>query len=339
VKLAEFDFELPPGRIALKPVTPRDSARLLVLGDELSNRRVRDLPGLLEPGDVLVVNDTRVKPVRIYGHRATGGKVEFLLLRREVDEIYEALLRANKRLRPHEVLEVDGGATAVLLERPGGGAIWRVRFEGIERALERAGHVPLPPYIKRPDEPEDRRDYQTMFAERPGAVAAPTAGLHFTPDLVARLAERGVEIVRITLHVGYGTFQPIGTDDIEQHRLHAEDFEVTEEAARRILERRGRLVAVGTTTTRVLESLAATGGIRAAHGRTDLFIRPGHEFRAIDGLLTNFHLPKSSLLILVCAFAGRERVLAAYRHAIEEGYRFFSYGDAMLVLTKSRAHG
>jgi S-adenosylmethionine:tRNA ribosyltransferase-isomerase len=210
-----------------------------------------------------------------------------------------------------------------------------VRIEGgsggIEEAIERVGHVPLPPYVKRPDRPEDRESYQTIFAERVGAAAAPTAGLHFTPGLLNALAARGVGIARITLHVGYGTFAPIEAERVEDHRLHAEEFEVTEEAALAIAGRKGRLIAVGTTTTRVLESLARTGGIRAAKGTTDLFLYPGCRFEAIEGLLTNFHLPKSTLLMLVCAFAGKERVLSAYAHALAAGYRFFSYGDAMLV--------
>jgi S-adenosylmethionine:tRNA ribosyltransferase-isomerase len=200
----------------------------------------------------------------------------------------------------------------------------------LEAAIERSGHVPLPPYIRRPDRPEDRESYQTIFAARPGSAAAPTAGLHFTPALLDALRARGVGIARITLHVGYGTFAPVDAERIEDHRLHAEEFEVTEESARQITGRRGRLVAVGTTTTRVLEGLARTGGIRAARGTTDLFLYPGVPFLAVEGLLTNFHLPRSSLLMLVCAFLGRQRVLDAYAHALDHGYRFFSYGDAML---------
>ncbi|HEX5139173.1 MAG TPA: tRNA preQ1(34) S-adenosylmethionine ribosyltransferase-isomerase QueA [Planctomycetota bacterium] len=333
----EFDYALPPERIAAEPVSPRDAARLLVLGGVIEDRRVGDLPDLLEPGDLLVVNDTKVRRARLFGRRATGGKVELLLLKRLEGGEYETLARAHKRLRPGETVPLDGGLLATLLERPGGGAIWRVRIEGgsggesVEETIDRVGHVPLPPYVKRPDRPEDRESYQTIFAERLGSAAAPTAGLHFTPGLLERLRARGVGVARITLHVGYGTFAPIEAERVEDHRLHAEEFEVTEEAAAAIRGRRGRLVAVGTTTTRVLESLARTGGIRAAKGTTDLFLYPGCEFHAIDGLLTNFHLPKSTLLMLVCAFAGQERVLGAYAHALRGGYRFFSYGDAMLV--------
>jgi S-adenosylmethionine:tRNA ribosyltransferase-isomerase len=326
VRLDEFDYELPADRIATRPAEPRDSARLLVLdGEEPADRHVRDLPQLLAPGDLLVVNDTRVRAARLFGRRATGGKVEFLLLR-AAGGAWEVLVRANKHLRPGETIATDGGLHATLVEKTG--AVWRVRFDGdVEAALEEAGHVPLPPYIKRDDTPTDRERYQTIFARETGSAAAPTAGLHFTPELAAKL-----DVVSITLHVGYGTFQPIDAENVEDWRLHAEEFEVTEEAAARIRACTGRVIAVGTTTTRVLETLAATGGIRAARGRTDLFIYPGFEFKAIDGLLTNFHLPKSSLLLLVCAFGGTERVLAAYRHAVVAGYRFYSYGDAMLVL-------
>lgn len=331
----EFDYSLPPERIAAEPASPRDAARLLVLRDGISDRRVRDLPDLLEPGDLLVVNDTKVRRARLFGRRATGGRVELLLLKSLPGGEFEALARAHKRLRPGEVVPLEGGLMATLLERPEGGAVWRVRIEGgaggVEETIERVGHVPLPPYVKRPDRPEDRERYQTIFAERVGAAAAPTAGLHFTPELLDALGARGIGIARITLHVGYGTFAPIEAERVEDHRLHAEEFEVTEEAAAAIQGRRGRLIAVGTTTTRVLESLARTGGVRAAKGTTDLFLYPGCRFEAIDGLLTNFHLPRSTLLMLVCAFAGRDRVLHAYAHALEAGYRFFSYGDAMLV--------
>jgi len=332
----DFDYPLPTDRIASEPASPRDAARLLVLGPSMDDRRVGHLPDLLLSGDLLVVNDTRVRRARLFGRRATGGRVELLVLRRHEGGAYDALVRAHKRIRPGEEIPLDGGLLATLLERREG-AVWRVGIEGgtggtdIEDEIERVGHVPLPPYLKRPDRPEDRESYQTIFAARLGSAAAPTAGLHFTTELLERLEARGVGIARITLHVGYGTFAPVDAERIEEHRLHAEEFEVTEEAASAIARRRGRLVAVGTTTTRVLETLARTGGIRPARGTTDLFLYPGVPFLAVQGLLTNFHLPKSSLLMLVCAFAGRERVLAAYARALEGGYRFFSYGDAMLV--------
>lgn len=336
MRLADFDFELPPDRIARDPVEPRDSARLLVLDGGHTDARVRDLPGLLVPGDLLVVNDTRVIPARILGRRATGGRVEVLLLRPEAAGCHQALVKAHRRLRPGEVVALDGGISAELLERPDAGAIWRVRLEPfgaeLEKILERVGHVPLPPYIKRADTPLDRERYQTVFADRPGSAAAPTAGLHFTDSLLERLAERGVGLARITLHVGYGTFQPIEVEEVERHRMHEEEYEVSEDAASLLSERRGRLIAVGTTSARVLETLARTGGIRATRGSTDLYLYPGCPFRLVEGLLTNFHLPRSSLLLLVSAFAGTGRVLAAYRHALAAGYRFYSYGDAMLIL-------
>jgi S-adenosylmethionine:tRNA ribosyltransferase-isomerase len=278
LRLSDFDYPLPPDRIATEPTSPRDSARLLVLAAGLDDRHVRDLPDLLLPGDLLVVNDTKVRRARLFGRRSTGGRVEILLLRRQPGGEYEALVRAHKRIRPGEEIPLDGGLQATLLERPEGKAVWRVRLEAegdVEETIERFGHVPLPPYMKRPDRPEDRESYQTIFATRAGSAAAPTAGLHFTPALVERLGARGVGIARITLHVGYGTFAPVEAERIEEHRLHAEEFEVTEEAAEAIARRRGRLIAVGTTTTRVLESLARTGGIRPARGTTDLFLYPG----------------------------------------------------------------
>ena len=332
MKVKRFSYPLPPERIATAPVSPRDSAKLLVVGENLRDKRVFDLPELLEPGDLLVVNDTKVKPARLFGRRETGGRVEMLFLRQLDATSHEALVRANKRLRTGEQVGMDGGISATLEERPDGDAIWRVRVEGdLDAALKAEGHVPLPPYIKREDTLDDRDRYQTIFARDAQSAAAPTAGLHFTPELMDRLGARGIETVRITLHVGYGTFQPVDVEEVEDHRLHEEEFEVSEDAARRILGRKGRMVAVGTTTTRVLESLAATGGIRAARGKTDLFLYPGKQFRAIDLLFTNFHVSESSLLMLVCAFGGTDRILAAYHHALANDYRFFSYGDAMLV--------
>jgi S-adenosylmethionine:tRNA ribosyltransferase-isomerase len=344
MKVDRFHFDLPAEQIAKIPAEPRDSARLLVVGsppdDRVQDRSVADLPDLLEPGDLLVVNDTKVRRARLFGRRATGGRVEILFLRDLSPGVSEALVRANKRLPPGETLEMDGGIRVVLEERPDADAIWRVRVEGdLAAALESDGHVPLPPYIKREDEVADRDRYQTIFARDAQSAAAPTAGLHFTPELMQRLADRGVETAAVTLHVGYGTFQPIDVEVVEEHRLHEEEFEVSEETARAIRERKGRLVAVGTTTTRVLETLAATGGIRAARGKTDLFLYPGKPLQAIDAIFTNFHLPESSLLMMVCAFGGTDRVLAAYRHAVESGYRFYSYGDAMLLLPDDRIAG
>ncbi len=337
MRLQDFAYDLPPDRIASEPATPRDAARLLVARHSgLEDRVVADLPDLLEPDDLVVINDTRVRAARLYGRRATGGRAEFLLLRREPGGAYHALVRANKRLRPGERIETDGDLVATLLERPDGGAIWRVGFEGggdfcgdaenLEALLERVGHVPLPPYIKRPDVPRDKARYQTVYAREGGSAAAPTAGLHFTPELLKRL-----DPVAVTLHVGYGTFQPIDCERVEDHVMHEEEFEVTEKAAERIRSCKGRIVAVGTTTTRVLETLHRTGGVRAARGRTKLFLYPGRELEVVDVLLTNFHVPQSSLLLLVAAFIGLDRLKSAYAHALERNYRFFSYGDAMLA--------
>jgi len=334
LRLAELAYDLPPDRIALEPATPRDSARMLVDRPEgREDRIVADLPDLLGPDDLVVVNDTRVRAARLFGRRATGGRVELLLLEREPGGVYRALVKANKRLRPGERIGTDGELVATLLERPHADAIWRVGFEGgaggsgVDEILDRVGHVPLPPYIKRPDRPEDRERYQTVYARETGSAAAPTAGLHLTPALLARL-----DVVAVTLHIGYGTFQPVECERVEDHVLHEEEFEVTEEAAARIRACRGRIVAVGTTTVRVLETLHRTGGIRAARGRTDLFLHPGKSIAVPDLLLTNLHLPDSSLLLLVAAFLGVERTKAAYAHALAHGYRFYSYGDAMLAV-------
>ncbi len=333
MKIEDFDYDLPQELVANHPCEPRDAARLLLPGPPPLDRRVRDLPDLLRPGDLLVINDTKVVPARLFGRRGSGGRVECLVLRREPGGCHEALVKAHRRLRPGESVQLDGGIEMTLLERPRADAVWRIRLtcEGdLDRALDEHGHPPLPPYIKRPDAAIDRERYQTVYATHPGSAAAPTAGLHFTPHLMERLIAAGIAIARVTLHVGYGTFQPV--ESIEGHRMHEEEFEVTEEAAAAIRGREGRLIAVGTTSARVLETLAREGGIRAARGRTGLFLHPGEPFLAVEGLLTNFHVPRSSLLLLVCALAGRERILAAYSHAIRERYRFFSYGDAMLIL-------
>ncbi len=336
MKLSSFDFDLPPERIAQAPVSPRDSSRLLVVSradGTLEDRTFRDLPGLLQAGDLLALNDSRVVPARIYGRRATGGRVELLFVGSEPGGARHALVRTNGSLRPGERLELEGSVAVTLLERPHQDAVWRVQPDGdLDGALERAGHTPLPPYIQRADTEQDRERYQAVYAREPGSAAAPTAGLHFTERLLAEVEAAGIGRAALTLHVGYGTFQPVQTERVEEHRMHAESFEVSEAAAAAIRERKGKLVAVGTTSARVLESLAAAGGMRAARGRTDLYLYPGRPFHAVEALLTNFHLPRSSLFLLVCAFAGRERMLEAYRHAIEEEYRFYSYGDAMLIL-------
>ena len=340
-RLEDFDYELPAERIA-QHAAPRGDSRLMVLAarGEARHRRIAELPELLEPGDLLVVNDSRVLPARLFASRRPGGgRVELLLVERLGPCRWTALARPGRRLRPGSVLEVAGrDEPALELEVEGAGEDGLFRLRGdrpLGPVLDRHGHVPLPPYIERPDTAADHERYQTVFARVPGSIAAPTAGLHFDDCLLAGLKSRGVEICTLTLHVGPGTFQPIRGDRVEEHRMAEERFEVTAEAARQVDRARargGRIVAVGTTVVRTLETVAAGGGrIAAAAGRTELFIRPGHRFRVVDLLLTNFHLPRSTLLVLVCALGGRERILAAYREAVTAGYRFYSYGDAMLV--------
>ncbi len=337
LRLADFDYPLPAGAIAQRPV-PRGESRLLVLDREgrERHRRVRDLLALLAPGDLLVVNDTRVIPARLFARRAGGGgRVELLLVERVGEREWEALAGPGRRARPGAVLELAPGLTAEVVGTAPTGRR-RVRFsEPVEPHLERLGHVPLPPYIQRADEAEDRERYQTVYARRPGAVAAPTAGLHLSAELLAALAAAGIERAEVTLHVGPGTFKPVTAERLASHRMESERYEIGETAAaaiRRARARGGRVVAVGTTVVRTLEAAALRQGeVTAGSGATDLFITPGFPFRVVDLLLTNFHLPRSTLLLLVAAFAGRERVLAAYTEAIAAGYRFYSYGDAMLA--------
>ncbi len=334
---SEFDYHLPAAAIAQRPVE-RGESRLLVLaaaGCE-RHRRIRDLPELLCPGDLLVVNNTRVIPARLFGRRLPGGgRVELLLAERLAEREWEVLLRPARRARPGSVIEIDEQLRAeVIALGPEGKR--RLRFSAeVEPHLERLGHVPLPPYIRRGDDAADRERYQTIFARHPGAIAAPTAGLHFTPELLARLAAAGVGTAQITLHVGIGTFKPVTAQVIDEHRIDAERFSIPEETAAAVRRTRaagGRVVAVGTTVVRTLESaMQDDGELRVGPGRTELFIRPGFRFRAVDLMITNFHLPRSTLLMLVCAFAGRDAVLAAYEEAVGQGYRFYSYGDAMLA--------
>jgi S-adenosylmethionine:tRNA ribosyltransferase-isomerase len=342
---SDYLYDLPPERIAQRPVEPRDAARLLVLPRSegaVADRRVSDLPDLLEPGDLLVVNDTRVFPARLLGRREdTGGAVEVLLVGPEVDPgaggeaPWRAVVSPARRMRPGVRLVFRDGVACEVLGGEGDERV--VRFDGGLDGFEAArlaGTTPLPPYVRRPAEPGDEERYQTVYARERGAVAAPTAGLHFTPALLDRLAARGIERAAVTLHVGPGTFRPVASEDLGAHRIEPERFVVPPETARAVARARDagrRVVAVGTTTVRALESVATEGGVRPASGRADLFVRPPFRFRAVTALLTNFHLPGSTLLMLVAAFAGRERVLAAYRHAVEAGYRFYSYGDAMLV--------
>jgi len=377
MKTSEFDFDLPAELIAQEPPGERGGARLLHLARRtgaVEHSTVSALPGFLHPGDLLVVNNTRVFPARLLGRRVpSGGAVECVLLSREegvgwptnlegpqgegvggssggvgkylptpFSEVWECLVHPGQKLKPGARMVFEGTPplNAEILERRGFGRrlvrLWTVDRTPIDQAVDAIGHVPLPPYIKREDRASDRERYQTIFADRRGSIAAPTAGLHFTPALVAALGARGVGIAEITLHVGYGTFQPVRTDDIERHTIESEPFDISESTAssiNRALDEGRRVVAVGTTTTRTLEASAREHGgrVRAGAGATSLFIYPGFDFQIVGGLLTNFHLPRSSLLMLVSAFAGREHVLAAYREAVRQRYRFYSYGDAMLI--------
>lgn len=347
--IADFDFTLPPERIAQHPARPRDTARLLhVARSRLHDRVVRDLPELLRPGDVLVANDTRVIPAQLTARRGAA-RVGITLDRPRPDGAWHALARNARRLQAGDQLRFDGAdeLTAMVRQRDADGGValsFNLSGEAFTGALARAGALALPPYIARPHgpSPEDAADYQTIFAARAGAVAAPTAGLHFTPALLDALRVRGVQHVTLTLHVGAGTFLPVRGDDIARHRIHAERGHIAVEAADAINAARasgGRVVAVGTTSVRLLETAAAADcRVQSFSGDTDLFILPGYRFRAVDLLLTNFHLPRSTLFMLVCAFAGTTWMRAAYAHAIEAGYRFYSYGDACL-LERADANG
>jgi len=339
MKTAEFDFVLPPEMIAERPVRPRDAARMLVVGGELRDMGVRDLPTLLNPGDVLVYNDTRVLPARLRGRRGEA-RIEVTLHKQEATNEWRAFARPAKRLRPGDALAFaeDFGAE-VIDKREGGEVLLRFDRSGPDliAALYDHGEMPLPPYIRRDAGADERdsADYQTMFAEADGAVAAPTAGLHFTPELMRAITARGVVAVPLTLHVGAGTFLPVKAEDIRNHRMHAEFGEIGRAAVQAVNAARtagGRVMAVGTTVLRLLESAVdETGTLHPFAGETDIFITPGYRFRIVDMLMTNFHLPRSTLFMLVCAFAGMARMKAAYAHAIEAGYRFYSYGDACLL--------
>ena len=333
--LSDFDFALPPELIAQHPAPERSASRLLDgRADAPVDRVFHELPGLLDPGDLLVFNDTQVIKARLFGRKATGGAVELLVERVLQNHEVVAHMKVSKKPLVGAVLEMDGGFSAELIGRwpDEDGALFRLRFSGEPHALMAAhGHVPLPPYIEHGDTAEDERRYQTVFAKHPGAVAAPTAALHFDEALLAALRARGVQTAEVTLHVGAGTFQPVKTENIAEHTMHAEWYRVPEATIAAIdacRARGGRVVAVGTTTVRTLESWAAFG---RTEGDTQIFITPGFHFQVVDRLITNFHLPKSTRMMLVSAFAGYQRVMALYRHAIEQRYRFFSYGDAMLL--------
>ncbi len=345
--VADYEYELDPDRIARYPAERRDESRLLVVsrdGDGLEHRFFRDITELFEPGDVLVVNESKVLPARILGRKPTGAPSEVFLMRpaggSEDPHLWEALVRPGGKLKPgRTVLVADDLSVEIVDSVPGGGRLVRLETElSVEEALARHGHMPLPPYIDRPDEPLDRERYQTVYAREPGSVAAPTAGLHFTDEILAALEALGVRRAAVTLHVGIGTFRPVDAEDPAAHEMHHEWYRVPEEAADAINRARstgGRVWAVGTTAVRTLESVAAAdGAVAAGTGSTDLFIRQPYRFRTVDCLLTNFHLPRSTLLMLVAAFAGYERTMVAYREAVAGPYRFYSYGDAMAVVRK-----
>jgi S-adenosylmethionine:tRNA ribosyltransferase-isomerase len=335
MRLSDFDYALPEELIAQHPAAERAQSRLLHLDGfgALHDRRFLDLPALIAPQDVVVLNDTRVIKARLFGRKPTGGKVEVFVERIVAECEALALARAGHPLKAGHRLVLGDGVEAEVLGREAD--LFRVRFaEPVAVVLERCGHVPLPPYIRHPDEAQDAERYQTVFAEKPGAVAAPTAGLHFDRAMLDAIAAHGAAVARVTLHVGAGTFQPIRGDTVEAHRMHAERYAVSATAVATIeaaQARGGRVLAVGTTVLRALESAARGGALRTTAGETDLFVAPGFAFRVVDRLLTNFHLPRSSLLVLVAAFAGLEPIRRAYAHAIAARYRFYSYGDAMLI--------
>jgi S-adenosylmethionine:tRNA ribosyltransferase-isomerase len=340
--LSDYDYHLPDGLIAQHPLEQRDQSRMLCLHPgtgRWDHRRFADVPDLMTAGDVLVLNNTRVVPGRLLGRKESGGKVEALILdyaRGRRDQVFECLIRSSKRPRPGSRLLFDRGLEGRVMTVSD--TTCKVAFQGegpLDGTLEAIGHVPLPPYIHREDAADDRRNYQTVYAEQEGAIAAPTAGLHFTRDLLDRLTRKGVMVVYLTLHVGYGTFVPVRVQDIREHRMHAEWFTLSEETARTINRAKtagGKVVAVGTTSVRTLEYCSRAGGaIAPGSGMCDLFIYPGFDFKLVDAVITNFHLPQSTLLMLVAAFAGRENILRAYAEAVRQEYRFYSYGDAMLI--------
>ena len=343
MKVSDFDYELPKELIAKFPVEPRDSSRLMVLHrntGEIEHRVFRDIVEYLKPGDVLVINDTKVIPARLFGKLETGGKVELLLVRQPGLGIWEVMAKPARKLKEGKRIYFDEELEAVVKGYSGEGRrivefILKSNKDFMEK-LEEIGHIPLPPYIEREEKPEDREKYQTVFARKEGAVAAPTAGLHFTEELLQKLKDKGIIIKNITLHVGPGTFKPVKVENVEEHQMDYETYHVPEDTAaeiNRAKEEGRRVIAVGTTVTRTLESAAEKDGkVKPGEGSTNLFIYPGYRFKVIDALITNFHLPRSTLLMLVSAFAGRERILNAYREAVKKGYRFYSYGDAMFIL-------
>lgn len=344
MRVADFHFDLPEALIARHPLPERSSSRLLVLdgpSGELSHRQFADILGFLKPGDLMVFNNTRVIPARLFGQKASGGKLEILVERVLDSHRVLAHVRSSKSPKPGSKILIDGGGEAEMLQRHD--ALFELGFsEDVLPLLERVGHMPLPPYIDRPDEDADRERYQTVYAERAGAVAAPTAGLHFDETLLESIRAKGVDTAFVTLHVGAGTFQPVRVERIEDHHMHNEWLEVSQDVVDAVAAckaRGGRVVAVGTTSVRSLESAARDGVLKPFSGDTDIFIFPGRPFHVVDALVTNFHLPESTLLMLVSAFAGYPETMAAYAAAVEQGYRFFSYGDAMFITRNPAPRG
>lgn len=345
MQVTDFDYVLPEELIAQYPSQQRDEARLLVVNrehDTIEHKTFYDIIDYLNPGDCLVMNDSKVIPARLLGQKAgTGGKVEFLLTKRLEGDVWEAMVRPGRKLKPGaEVVfcEEEGRRLSAVIRSFGEGGTRHVEFQydgNFHDRLEETGHIPLPPYIDRPDEKLDRQMYQTVYSREEGSVAAPTAGLHFTEELLERIREKGIKTAYVTLHVGIGTFKPVSCDRIEDHHMHFEQYEISEECAATINETHaagGRVISVGTTSTRTMESAADENGIlHAGSGSTDIFIYPGYQFKIVDALITNFHLPKSTLLMLISALYDREKILDVYRTAVADEYRFFSYGDAMLI--------
>ncbi len=336
MQVSDFDFELPEALIAKQPLKRRDASRLLsVQENSFDDLHIPDLVGLVQQGDIWVINDTKVIPARLMGKKESGGKVEVLLLEPLSDDhVWSAWGKSNKPLHQGQKIYFSESFSGEIIKRHGKNIEIRLIADDVGSAIEQHGHMPLPPYINRPDSKEDKKRYQTVFAEHKGAVAAPTAGLHLTPELMAKMQDAGATFVHVTLHVGPGTFQPIQVDNTDDHVMHEEAYIISEKAAATINQAKQsgkRIIAVGTTSLRTLEAAGQTGMIEAGSSRTDIFITPGYQFQITNALLTNFHLPKSTLLMLVSALAGQTRIKQAYQHAIEQNYRFYSYGDAMFI--------
>jgi S-adenosylmethionine:tRNA ribosyltransferase-isomerase len=339
MKKSDFNYHLPESLIAQKPLAERAASRLLHLdrvSGAIKDSQFSDFLDLLNANDLVVFNDTKVIPARLYGHKASGGKIEILIERVEAERQALAHIKASKSPKPDSLLNLDGGAICRVIEREND--LFRLQFETEQTLLDLLadiGHIPLPPYIERADDSDDLERYQTVFAKQAGAVAAPTAGLHFDQAALDKLEAKGIAKAFVTLHVGSGTFQPVRADDLADHVMHKEFYQVSQatvDAVEQARARGGRVVAIGTTAVRALESASRSGSLQAGFGDTDLFITPGYEFKSVDAMLTNFHLPESTLLMLISAFAGYDAVMQAYQHAIQQQYRFFSYGDAMVII-------